>query len=82
MPPTKSETLVDFDWKLLYSLASNQIAHLQQPVLRLQLSTVAGGEKELTIPRDVVIEYTKGELDELIAELERVQKVRAASAIV
>mmetsp|Transcript_32269 Transcript_32269/g.70402 ORF Transcript_32269/g.70402 Transcript_32269/m.70402 type:complete len:82 (-) Transcript_32269:258-503(-) len=75
MQPTPSEVLADFDWKLLYSLASDQIASLKQPTLRLQLSTVVGGNKDATMPREVVLEYNKDELDNLIAELERAQKV-------
>jgi len=72
MPATPIEVLTDFDWKLLYSVASDRIASLKCPTLRLQLSTAV--DKNGSVPREVVLEYSKEDLDRLIAEMERMQK--------
>jgi hypothetical protein len=37
--PTPALQLSDFDWKLLRTVASDKIASIKQPLLRLQLYT-------------------------------------------
>jgi len=38
-PATSALQLSDFDWKLLHTVASDKIASIKQPLLRLQLYT-------------------------------------------
>jgi len=63
--------LKDFDWKLLYSLASDSVATLHEPILRLNL-TLKDEEDKF---KDVVLELPKAELDKLIETLQQVNQV-------
>lgn len=67
-----SATLADIDWKVHQVLESDKVANIQEPLVRLQLYL-----KEPSVPADtqhstkeVSIELTKPELDQLISQLE------------
>lgn len=63
--------LKDFDWKLLHSLASDKVATVNEPILRLNLTIKDENEKM----KDVVLELPKSELDKLIGTLQQVNQV-------
>lgn len=63
--------LKDFDWKLLHSLASDKVATVNEPILRLNLTIKDENEKM----KDVVLELPKAELDKLIGTLQQVNQV-------
>lgn len=74
-----SLSLSNFDWKLLYAIASNKIATIRKPVLRLQLFLSPkyddGSESHNSTQEEVVMEYSKEELDQLISQLQEMKQV-------
>jgi len=58
--------LVDFDWRLHLSLASDKIATFQQPLFLLQMKRNEG--------EDIVLEFTKSELDGAIEKMEGIKE--------
>ena len=58
----KAPQLIDFDWKVLVSLASNEVEKLKEPVVRLKLTF--SGEDTANF------ELNKQELDDLVNDLQ------------
>eukprot|EP01121_Diplochlamys_sp_Union-15-3_P007976 TRINITY_DN2077_c0_g1_i1.p1 TRINITY_DN2077_c0_g1~~TRINITY_DN2077_c0_g1_i1.p1 ORF type:complete len:207 (+),score=37.97 TRINITY_DN2077_c0_g1_i1:68-688(+) len=63
--------LLDFDWKLHMSLASDRIAFQREPLLIVSLSVVDEGS---TTPKTIVFELNKNELDSFISELDAINE--------
>ncbi|CAK9236801.1 unnamed protein product [Sphagnum troendelagicum] len=80
--------LLDFDWKLKYTVGSSSMAAINKPLLRLELcmskSITKQEESELqndkadNVKSIAIAEYNKTELDKLIAEMEAISQVRVS----
>jgi hypothetical protein len=80
--------LLDFDWKLKYTIGSSSMAAINKPLLRLELcmskSITKQEESELQKEKPdnaksiAIAEYNKLELDKLIAEMEAISQVRVS----
>ena len=63
--------LVDFDWSVKVALASDSLSELNEPLFHLRLSVrYPGGEL-----KDINMELSADELDDMIAKLEAADKV-------
>ncbi|KAH9552621.1 hypothetical protein CY35_09G076000 [Sphagnum magellanicum] len=77
--------LLDFDWKLKYTVGSSSMAAINKPLLRLELcmSKSITKQEESELQKDkadnaksiAIAEYNKTELDKLIAEMEAISQV-------
>ncbi|GLJ06078.1 hypothetical protein SUGI_0031420 [Cryptomeria japonica] len=78
--------LVDFDWKLKYAVSSSSLATMTKPLLRLELcisnapqvinepNSIPDHQPAVENPLVLVSEYNKVQLDNLISEMEEIEK--------
>ncbi len=62
--------LQDFDWKVHLVLASDKCSNLREPSLLLNLYIKRENEEKA---REVLIELTKDELDQLLVQFDKIQ---------
>ncbi|WZN61585.1 COMM domain-containing protein [Chloropicon roscoffensis] len=60
--------VLDFDWKLLYTLSSDKVEGVAKPSVRLQLVLDAGAGKR----ENLLYEMNDQELDELLGSLQKI----------
>lgn len=58
-----------------YAVASDSLASVNKPLLRLELSLSAEKGDSLQKPQILVGEYTKSQLDTLISQMEAIRQV-------
>jgi hypothetical protein len=63
--------LVDFDWKVHVTLASDTVSQCREPLLLLSLRL---GKNDNENFKEVIVELTRDDLDKLIAQLETVNE--------
>lgn len=85
-PAISAHQLIDFDWKLKYAVASSSLSAINKPLLRLELcvSETPDSVKEPVMTpthqtaddKTLVLlgEYNKSELENLISEMEAIEK--------
>jgi hypothetical protein len=71
---SKVKELVDFDWKLLYTLSSDKNEGIKRPSVRLQLSLDSDGTKE-----NLFYEMNDQQLDNLLQKLLVIQQKSAGN---
>jgi len=64
--------LADFDWKVNVSWSSSKLSNLKEPRLMLQLSVKDPQQNK----KDIIVELSRQELDQLIASLELANQAR------
>jgi hypothetical protein len=85
-PSISAHQLIDFDWKLKYAVSSSSLGAINKPLLRLELcvSETPDAVKEPVMipthqtaddkPLFLLSENSKSELDNLISEMEAIEK--------
>jgi len=63
--------LADFDWKLQAILSSDKLSGIHEPILILNLTIT----QEDRTKKDILVEFTKSELDNLLAVMAEINKV-------
>jgi hypothetical protein len=63
--------LVDFDWKVNVTLASDMVSQCREPLLLLSLTLGKGDDSNF---KEVILELTRDELDQFISQLETVNE--------
>eukprot|EP01130_Rhizamoeba_saxonica_P014702 TRINITY_DN6441_c0_g1_i1.p1 TRINITY_DN6441_c0_g1~~TRINITY_DN6441_c0_g1_i1.p1 ORF type:complete len:205 (-),score=47.64 TRINITY_DN6441_c0_g1_i1:36-629(-) len=65
---TRQDDMIDFDWKLHLSVASDTVSDYRQPLLLLNMTTHVNGTA-----KEILLELTKADTDLLIQELENIK---------
>lgn len=85
-PAISAHQLIDFDWKLKYAVSSSSLGAINKPFLRLELcvsETPDAVKEPVMIPTHHTVddktlfllsEYSKSELENLISEMEAIEK--------